>query len=268
MLFHIKRVFLRFFLERYYDQSAQLGYYLMLSVFPFLLFVFSLISYLPITETNVLLLIKPFAPAESYEMIHDTVDRILSTRRGDVLSISAIFTFWLSSMAVQSLVRSLNEAYNIKRKKSFFLALVYDLLLTIGFMVVISFSLIVPVLEEIIQQSNFTQAHFSDGWSQLWLLLKWGMGSLFMFFLFTFLYLVVPSRVISVIYVIPGALVATFGWQAVSLVYSRYVRWNDYTEVYGQLGSVITLMVWFYLSSAILLLGGLLNGSIIRGKND
>ncbi|WP_082892643.1 YihY/virulence factor BrkB family protein [Rossellomorea aquimaris] len=262
MIHHIKQVVSRFFQERFFDQSAQLAYYLLLSIFPFLIFVFSLISYLPISETNVLLLIKPFAPERSYAILQSNIDRILYDQRGDILSISIIFTFWLASMAVQSMVRSLNQAYRIERKKPFLIALLYDLLLTVGFMILISFSLIVPVVEEYVRHARFTEGKLEGEWSQAWVLGKWGLSSIFMMALFIFLYLVVPSKRISFIHVIPGALVATFGWQLVSLLYGTYVKLNDYTQFYGQLGSVITLVVWFYISSTILLIGGLLNGSV------
>jgi membrane protein len=262
LLSYPKEVVVRFFKERFFDQSAQLAYYLLLSIFPFLLFVFSLLSYLPISETNVLLLIKPFAPEKSYAIIHDNIERILYNQRGDVLSISIFFTFWLSSMAVQSMVRSLNQAYKIERKKPFLIALFYDLLLTIGFMFLIAFSLVVPVVEEYIRQARFASGRLQGEWSEAWVIGKWGLSSIFMLLLFIFLYMVVPSRRISFLHVLPGALLATFGWQGVSWLYGTYVKLNDYTQFYGQLGSVITLVVWFYISSTILLIGGLLNGSV------
>ncbi len=265
---HIKQVVGRFFKERFFDQSAQLAYYLLLSIFPFLLFVFSLISYLPISETNVLLLIKPFAPEKSYSIIQNNIERILYDQRGDILSISIIFTFWLSSMAIQSMVRSLNQAYKIERKKPFLIALLYDLLLTMGFMVLISFSLIVPVVEEYIRQARFTAGKLEGEWSQAWVIGKWGLSSLFIFILFLFLYMIVPSRRISFLHTLPGAFVAAFGWQLVSWLYGTYVKINDYSQFYGQLGSVITLVVWFYISSTILLIGGLLNGSVAERKSQ
>lgn len=262
LLHYPKEVVVRFFRERFFDQSAQLAYYLLLSIFPFLLFVFSLLSYLPISETNVLLLIKPFAPEKSYAIIHDNIERILYNQRGDVLSISIFFTFWLSSMAVQSMVRSLNQAYKIERKKPFLIALFYDLLLTVGFMILIAFSLVVPVVEEYIRHARFASGKLQGEWSEAWVIGKWGLSSIFMLLLFIFLYMVVPSRRISLLHVLPGALLATFGWQGVSWLYGTYVKLNDYTQFYGQLGSVITLVVWFYISSTILLIGGLLNGSV------
>jgi membrane protein len=257
-----KDVIIRFFKERFFDQSAQLAYYLLLSIFPFLLFVFSLLSYLPISETNVLLLIKPFAPEKSYAIIHENIETILYNQRGDVLSISIFFTFWLSSMAVQSMVRSLNQAYKIERKKPFLIALFYDLLLTMGFMFLIAFSLVVPVVEEYIRQARFASGKLQGDWSAAWVIGKWGLSSIFMLLLFIFLYMVVPSRRIPFLHVLPGALLATFGWQGFSWLYGTYVKINDYTQFYGQLGSVITLVVWFYISSTILLIGGLLNGSV------
>ncbi|WHT48637.1 YhjD/YihY/BrkB family envelope integrity protein [Sporosarcina thermotolerans] len=57
----IQKVLLRFLKERFFDQAAQTAYYLLLSMFPFLIFLFSLLSYLPVNEETFLTFIKPFA---------------------------------------------------------------------------------------------------------------------------------------------------------------------------------------------------------------
>lgn len=259
---YLKQIIIRFFAERFYDQSAQMAYYLMLSLFPFLIFLFSLMGFLQINPDNILVMIEPFAPKETYIVVRNTLENILENGRGELLSFSLIAAFWLASMAIQSLVRSLNKAYQIKRKQAFFLhGILSDLLLTLGFMIILSLSLLVPIIEEFVRTFVLTQVTVNELWYSLWFLTRWGLGTLFLYLFFSILYKVVPSIRVPWKRVFPGAIFATIGWQVVSICFSRYTSMSNYSELYGQLGSIIALMVWFYLTAVVLLVGGLINAS-------
>lgn len=260
-----KQILTRFFAERFYDQSAQMAYYLMLSLFPFLIFLFSLMGFLQVNPNNILEMIEPFAPQETYIVVRNTLDNILDKGRGELLSFSLVATFWLASMAIQSLVRSLNKAYKIRRKQSFFLqGIISDLLLTLGFMIILSLSLLVPIIEDIVRTFVLTQVKVGELWYLLWFLTRWGLGTLFLYLFFTTLYKVVPSIRVPWRGVFPGAMFATIGWQVVSIGFSKYVAVSNYSEFYGQLGSIIVLMVWFYLTAVVLLIGGLINALVYK----
>lgn len=260
-----KQILIHFFAERFYDQSAQMAYYFMLSLFPFLIFLFSLIGFLHVNPDNILVMIKPFAPKETYNVVKSTLESILNNGRGELLSFSLIAAFWLASMAIQSLVRSLNKAYKIRRQQSFFLqGIISDLFLTLGFMIILSFSLLVPIMEDLIRTFVLTNVTVLELWYHLWFLTRWGFGTLFLYLFFLILYKAVPSIRLPWNKVFPGALFATIGWQVVSIAFSRYVSISSYSALYGQLGSIIVLMVWFYFTAVVLLIGGLINASIYR----
>ncbi len=260
-----KEIIIRFFAERFYDQSAQMAYYFMLSLFPFLIFLFSLMGYLQVNPDHILEMIEPFAPVETFTVVRNTLENILAKSRGELLSFSLIAAFWLASMAIQSLVRSLNKAYKIRRKQLFFLhGMISDLILTLGFMIILSSSLLVPIIEDIVRTFVLTKVTVGALWYYLWFLTRWGLGTLFLFLFFTVLYEIVPSIRLPWKKVIPGAIFATIGWQVVSIGFSKYVALSNYSEFYGQLGSIIVLMVWFYLTAVVLLLGGLINALVYK----
>ncbi|ASN03922.1 YihY/virulence factor BrkB family protein [Virgibacillus necropolis] len=259
-----KQILIRFFAERFYDQSAQMAYYFMLSLFPFLISIFTLISFLPFDLKNILVLIEPFAPSETYKVISSTLESVLNKGQGQWLSFSLIAAFWLASMAIQSLVRSLNKAYQIRRESFFLMGIVNDLLLTLGIMIILSFSLLVPIVEDIIRTFVLPRMRIQDSLFDLWFIAKWGIGTLFLYFFFLVLYKVVPSIRLSWKMVFPGAVFATIGWQVVSIVFSNYVSISNYSMFYGQLYNMIILMIWFYLTAVVLLIGGLINASVYR----
>ncbi|MBW8348551.1 YihY/virulence factor BrkB family protein [Bacillus sp. IITD106] len=263
----ITTIIKRFFIERFHDQSAQMAYYFMLSIFPFLIFALSIVSFLPIREEDVLSAIEPFAPKGSFYLIKSNILSIFGKQQTKIASFSLLAAFWIASMAVQSLVRAMNDAYQIVRKEGFFLAFGKDLILTLSLMITLTLSLLVPIAEEIGRVFLATHVELPLSFYRWWLLSKWIIGSFYLFFFFLFLYKVVPSTKVSFKNIIPGAIFATIGWQSVSIAFSYYVTFAaSYTKLYGQLGNIIVLMIWFYFTAAVLLIGGLLNATWISKK--
>ncbi|QTD40281.1 YihY/virulence factor BrkB family protein [Sporosarcina sp. Te-1] len=257
----IQNVAIRFFTERFFDQAAQTAYYLLLSMFPFLIFLFSLLSYFPVNEQVLLAFIRPFAPEEAYVIIEQNVKALIYKVQGNVLYTSLALAFWLSSVSVQSLARSLDLANGYIRRYTFWRVLIRDLGVTLLFMFVISLSLFLPLIERALHEvvSYYDAIEQWQGWLYIWPLLKWGIGTLFLFNFFLLFYKVVPTGRMKVIEVVPGAIFSTFGWQIFSLVFDNYVSNVEYNRLYGQVSGIILLVLWFYLTAVIILLSGLLN---------
>lgn len=251
----------RFFKDRFFDQAAQTAYYLLLSMFPFLIFLFSLVSYLPVDEEMFLAFIKPFAPSEAYSIIEQNVRAIIYKVQGKVLYTSLAIAFWISSVAVQSLARSLDLANGYVRKYPFWKVLIRDLGVTFLFMLVLSSSLFLPLIERALREvvTYYDTVEQWQGWLYIWPNVKWGLGTLFLFLFFLLFYKVVPTGKMKVKEVVPGAIFSALGWQLFSLVFGSYVANVDYTKIYGQLSGIILLVLWFYLTAVILMLSGLLN---------
>ncbi|MBS4206905.1 YihY/virulence factor BrkB family protein [Bacillus sp. FJAT-50079] len=256
----------RFFIDRFHDQSAQMAYFFMLAIFPFLIFVVSLLSYFPIYSIDVLAVIEPFVPKGSYRLIENNLISILDQQRTKLASFSLLATFWIASMAVQAFVRAMNDAYNIIRKETFLKAFLKDLLLTAILMITLAISLLFPIGEKISQVLLAEQLSISNQFYQSLVIVKWTIGSAYLLLLFILMYKYVPSTKLKFRSVLPGALFSVTCWQFVSVGFSYYVSLADYSLLYGQLGSIIVLMIWFYLSAAVLLTGGLINAAWIEKK--
>lgn len=256
----MKRVGGRFFVERFFDQAAQTAYYLLLSMIPFFIFMLSLISFFPIEERDILGVIEPYAPGNTYELIHRNVELVLSG--GNALaSISFFSTFWVSSMAVQSLVRSLNEAYRIERTLSFFQGVFRDLGVTLIFMFLVPLSLLIPIGEQVLRLILSADGAGAEPapFLPVWTVVRWGLGTLFLFGFFILFYKILPSGKQTVKFVLPGAIFTAVSWQAMSVLFSEYATAMNYARIYGQLAGIIVLTLWFYFSAVVILLGGLIN---------
>ncbi|MCG7337551.1 YihY/virulence factor BrkB family protein [Sporosarcina sp. ACRSM] len=257
----VKNAMIRFFTERFYDQAAQTAYYLLLSMFPFLIFILSLLSFFTVNEEMLLTFLRPFAPDQAFRIIEYNVHAVLNKEQGKVLYVSLIVAFWISSMAVQSLARSLDLANGTVRRYAFWKVLIRDLGVTLLFMLVIPLSLFLPIIENALRTAltHYDTIEEWQGWLIIWPNVKWGLGTLFLFLFFLLFFKVVPTGRMKFKEVLPGALFSAIGWQLFSFVFGDYVSNVDYTRLYGQLSGIILLVTWFYFTAVILLLSGLLN---------
>ena len=260
----IKNILVRFFKERFFDEAAQTAYYLLLSVFPFLIFILSLVSFFPVEDQQILNFLRPFAPGNSFAFIEDNVTDILSADKGRVLSYSLLASFWISSMAVQALARALNQANNVQSKLPYWKGLLRDLGVTFLLMMIMPLLLFLPFIEEglhwIVSKAGTIDNW--QGWIYIWPKVRWGLGSIFLFLFFLLFYIILANKRLTFRQVWPGALFSAVGWQVVSLLFGDYVAQVNYSRLYGQLGGIIVLVLWFYLTAVVILLSGLLNAEV------
>lgn len=127
-------------------------------------------------------------------------------------------------------------------------------------MMIVPLLLFLPFLEEGLHWivSNAGTIENWQGWIYIWPQVKWGIGTLFLFLFFLLFYIIVPEKRHTIRDVWPGALFSAVGWQVVSLLFADYVSQVNYTRLYGQLGGIIVMVLWFYLTAVVILLSGLL----------
>ncbi len=243
--------------------AAQLAYFFLLSLFPFLLFLLNLIGYLPLDAQVILDTIATYAPPQVMELINNNIGQMLNQQNGGLLSIGIIGTLWAASNGVNAITKAFNRAYEIENNRSFFFGRLIAILLTIAIVIVIIIALILPVFGRMIGLYLFSIFGLSEDFLQTWETFRWGISSAIFFIVLLFLYKLAPHKRIYFKTVIIGTAFATISWQFVSWVFSFYViTIGDYSATYGSLGVVIILMFWFYLFGIIIILGGVLNAFI------
>jgi membrane protein len=256
VFFH--EMYQRFFANRVLDMAATCAYFFLLSLFPFLLFAITLLSFLPIRTEQVLDLIQQFSPGFTNEIIAKNINEILSVKRTGLLSIGVLFTIWSSLSGIESLIRALNFSYGIHKERSFIRSKLTSLALAIGMIVVILSILVLTIFGQHIEHDVLADGSkfFNDTIRLL-------ANLVILYNVFSVLYLVAPIKRVLYREVIPGSLFATFGWYFISLGFSYYVEnFMKYSATYGSLGGIIITMIWFYLSATILILGGQLNAVV------
>lgn len=240
--------------------SAQLAYYFLLSLFPLLIVIFTLMPYLPFHEHDVLGIISGFAPEDAMKLIEKNISEIMSHRNGGLLSFGVIGTIWSSSNGIHAIMRAFNKAYNVEESRPFIVSRGMAILLTFGMILVFIVAIVLPVFGREIGLFLFSQFGYSSEFLKLWNTLSLAVSAIILFLIFTGLYWVAPNVKLRCRSAFPGAAFATVGWIISSLGLSYYVgNFGNYSVAYGSIGAIIVLMLWLYISAFIIILGGEIN---------
>lgn len=262
-----KAIFERIQHVRATEIAAELAYYFLLSLFPFLIFALTLLPYLGITTDDILSLVAPYTPEEAMNLIQDNLKTILDSRKGGLLSFGIIATIWSASNAINGIIKALNHAYEVEETRNFLVARGLAILLTIGMVVVIVVALVLPVFGKAIGQFIFSFLGLTETFLIVWEVFRWLISFSVIAFVFTFIYYMGPNKRLKFKQVVIGGIFATVGWLLSSYVFSFYVsNFGNYSSTYGSLGGVIILMIWFYVSAFIIILGGIINALIHHKK--
>ncbi len=239
--------------------AAQMAYYFLLSLFPLLLFLVSLLPYLPITEADLLAVVRDFAPAGTVELIESNIQE-LTTKNIEILSFGIIATMWSASNGINAIVRAFNKAYDVKESRPYLIARGMSILFTFAMLFVIIIALLLPVFGKLIGIHLFSKLGLSDDFLATWNTLRWLISSIILFIVFTGLYWIAPNKKLSCLSIIPGALFATIGWELSSLAFSFYVtNIANYSATYGSIGAIIVLLIWIYITGIVIIIGGEIN---------
>ncbi|TCJ05806.1 YihY/virulence factor BrkB family protein [Cytobacillus praedii] len=264
----IPRLVKRIIANDIFGLAAQLAYFFLLSLFPLLLFLVTLLPYLPITQEDILGVIRDFAPGESMQLIETNINQ-LSQKNGKLLSFGIIATIWSASNGINAIVKALNSAYEVEESRPFLIARGMAILFTFAMLFVFVVALLLPVFGKLIGIYLFAKFGLSDEFMSIWNTLRWLVSSIILFIVFTGLYWIAPNKKLRCITVVPGAIFATFGWILSSLAFSYYVtNFGNYSATYGSIGAIIVLMIWFYLTGVIIIIGGEINAIFSKYKND
>jgi membrane protein len=260
-----KRIYQEILDDNVFGLSAQLAFYFLLSLFPFLLLLSTLIPYFsprPDLLDDLMSLIAPVVPADVMDLVYENLRTLMEDRRGGLLSFSVIILLWSSSNAFAAIIEGLNVAYEVKESRPFWKARLMAIGLTLLFFVLILTSVTLLVFGGMLARWAAENLAFP---LRFWGFIRWGLSAAFLLLAFDLIYYFAPNVRHPWRWVSPGALLAIPLWFGMSLGFSYYLsRFGQYEAYYGALAAIIVLLFWFYLSAMILLIGGELNSILER----
>lgn len=252
--------------------GAGFAYYLILAFFPFLVLLANLATFTPLVDQTVLEQMKQIMPRDAYGVVSDTIADIMDGNRISALIISLSATLLASSNGFIAIMRGLNKAYDAKETRSFWITRGLSLIFTALVALLLAVNVVLIVFGERILSYVERRFHLTFLVVAAGQLMRILLPLALIFIVLLLLYRYIPNHRMSFRQQVPGALFAALVWVGASLLFSFYVaRFTDYSLIYGSLGGIIILIVWLYLSSAVLLLGSEINAALVSrqaGKED
>lgn len=248
--------------------GAQLAYYLMLSFFPFLIFLMTVVGFSKLDSADILDGLRAILPNNVFSLVDTTVVELVGTQNAGLLGASIALTIWSASSGFRAVIKGLNKAYNVKDSRSFIKRSFVAIIFTLALVIIIMLTLAMLVFGEIIGKYILAVFPFKDIIMYVWNISRYLIVVFMMILIFASIYRYTPAKKISWREVYPGAIVSTLGWIMVSLGFSYYINnIANYSRLYGSVGAVFVLMTWLYITSMILILGAEINSVLtIRRK--
>jgi len=252
--------------------AAQIAFYMMLGLFPFLIFLMSLVSMFPLGESlqpAVLDALQEQMPIEAANYVTSVVMNLLPERNQGLLSFGLLASLWGASMAVGALITTINRAYNIRPRRNIavqkILSIVLTLVLSALWLIAMTIVLMGPRITQVVFEWVGIASETNTFWTSIRLPLAFSLNLLAL----AILYYVAPEAKQKFRWILPGAVTATILWMGASSAFRVFLRnFGQYNTTYGSLATVVILMVWLWLSGLVFLLGAEVNSLMKRMEED
>ena len=240
--------------------AANTGFFLILSLFPALVLLLSIIRYTPLDVHSLLGFLEGIIPEALLPEVELLVVSTYENTSGAVVSLSAATALWSASRGIYGLITGLNTIYQAAEHRSFLQVRLLSVLYTFAFLLVLLLTLVLHVfgtgLLELMAGSSIPFFRFLSGVVDLRFFLLVFLQTA----LFSAMFMALPNRKNSLGDSLPGAFLASIGWLVFSHLFSLYVEFfPTYSRIYGSVYAVALSMLWLYCCISIVFYGGVLN---------
>lgn len=241
--------------------AAQASFFIILSFFPFLMLLLTIVQYTPIDEEFLLTWTARVTPDIIDPLMKSiTTELFQNTGGGAVISITAVLALWSASRGILSIIWGLNSVFQISDKRNFFLVRLLSCLYTIIFLAGIILSLGLLVVGQGIYRRIESNTTFVYYLLHRFMQQKWLISLCVLTLLFLLLYKALPGKKYTLTMHLPGSIFSALGWIISSFAFSFYISYSpSFSYIYGSLTTFIIFMLWMYILMYILLLGAEVN---------
>ncbi|WP_234733058.1 YihY/virulence factor BrkB family protein [Tellurirhabdus bombi] len=269
--------FLNRFIAKFLDndtneRSTSVAYSLILAVFPFIIFLFTLIPYIPIDnlEDQVMEFMRQVLPATTYDTVKHTVLDIISRPRQGVLSFGFILAGYAATSGMVSLMAAFNSSHTSKESRGFFktrlIAVGLTLTLVISLFLAIAILVVGGVISDYLRQFRIFD---NPVFYTLIDLGRYVVVFIVFVLAIAILYRFGPDANMKWKLITPGSILASVLIVITTLGFSYYVsNFSSYNKLYGSIGTLIVLMVWINLVCLLLILGFEMNVSLYNHEEE
>lgn len=252
--------------------AAQIAFYNLLGLFPLMIFLLNIIGLFPLGRALQPALLKELGkqmPPEAANYVVDIILGLLPSGNQGLFGVGLVISLWGASTAMGSLVTTINRAYNIRPRRNLlkqkFLAIWLTLVLALMWMLAMVIVLVGPR----VTQNVFELMGIASETNTFWTSVRLPMAAALTLASLSILYYIAPEAKQRFRWILPGAVTATILWMGASSGFRVFLRnFNSYDVVYGSLAGLVILMIWFWLSGLVFLLGAEINSLMKRIEEE
>jgi len=249
--------------------AAAIAYYFLFAVFPFILFLITVIGHLPVPHLLefVLRRASKMLPGQLFDLLQDSIRGIFSPKRRGLLPLGLLLALWGSSNAVVCFMDAMNKLYCVKEGRSFWRVRLTAVSLVICLSILFLMSLVLLMFGRRLGRLLAEMAHLGAVFIIIWKLMLIPMILFLLGVAVALIYYYAPDVKQIRKWVTPGSLFTVTSWICSSLGFSYYINnFSSYDRTSGTLGAVIILLLWLYISGLVILVGAAINSVLEHGS--
>jgi membrane protein len=267
----LKRTFAEFREDNLTDWAAALTYYGIVSIFPALIALVSILGLIGQSATKPLLdNLGDFAPGPAHEILSNALQGLTESRSpaGLLFVVGLAGAIWSASGYIGAFIRASNVIWDVEEGRPIWRTIPLRLVVTIVMLVLLAASAVAVVVTGPLADRVGKLLGIGGAVVTAWDIAKWPVLILVVSLMFSILYYASPNvRQPGFRWVTPGGLLAVVVWILASAAFGLYVaNFGSYNKTYGSLGAMVIFLVWLWLTNVAILLGAELNAEIERGR--
>lgn len=267
-----KRIADKFIKDEMTVYAAQASFFILLSFFPFVMVLMTLLQFIPHLSSDMLLtVINALIPnvSKARPLVEGAISDLYIRSPGIILWVTVLTALWSASKGMLGIERGLNRIWGPYDKRGYILSRLICTGYTIVFVIMCIMSLILLVFGSAIQNFLENTVPLISSVTQHILNIRAILAIVLLVVTFTTLYAAVPRKKLKIKLQIPGAIFSSLGWILFSFAFSIYFNhFSRFSYTYGSLTAIVLLMLWLYFCICILFLGAEINYFYVSYKES
>lgn len=266
----VKRLVISVIENDFFGMAAEMGYMMVIGIFPFMLFLMAVFGWLgnKTLMDPILIFLSTFMPEQAMNLIITVLSEVMIFQNGGLIAVTGfIATLLLSTNAIAVVLKGLNRAYKVEETRNFVYTRLLSLIMVFVNTMVLFLTINLIIFGKVIVSFMVRHFHMSKAIAITLLTMRWPVAFLALYVMAFLSYYILPdlrgNEKFKRTSALPGTFFFCTFWLIGSWVFSLYVNnLGTYNMVYGTIGAFAVLMVWFYYTSILILIGGEINSQV------
>ena len=247
--------------------SAQAAFFTILSFFPFLIVVLSLMRFFPITPEDMIELVKTYLPEQYSGAVIPIINSLNGKLTTTYMSLTILTLLWSASKGILSMMTGLNTIHEIEEKRNYFVLRFISSIYIALMAVAVLFGMVLLLFGNSLLQQLYRFQPALENQHLVFAMIRFIVAFLVFMIVFIIMFRFLPSDNFKTREILPGALLASIGWLVLSFLFSMYFdNFTIYNIMYGGLTSILLTLLWLYFCMMILFIGAEINQYFLKSR--